>query len=215
MIKVSVITYQLLQESEVAFEAMKAGVLNYRAFARQILPIVEERSLKPVKIGTIVVALSRISKALNGTNPLHPQVRLKEIGIKSPLVDITYEKNTANTVLVGSLVEQMSSSNGSFFTVTQGIDEITIVASSDLKQKILDHFVSEPKSLFENLVGISTSFDERYFHEPKLIYTILSRLAVKRIDILEIVSTYTELTVIVKREDMETTLSQLNTMFER
>jgi len=50
---------------------------------------------------------------------------------------------------------------------------------------------------------------------PNVFYVLFSALAAKRIVILEVVSTFTEITFLVKRDDMEQTLAALNTYFSK
>jgi aspartokinase len=215
MIKVSDIVLELLQGSEIATEAMRLGVLNLRAFARQIQPLVERRAFKPVKIGTIVVALSRLRGAVSKSEPLNPVVLLDEISIKSPLVDVTFEKTRENTFSTHSFSKLLEDSVDHFFTVTQGINEITFIVSDNLKPKLLRHFSGKPKALIEDLVGLSVRFSDNYLPQPNVIYAILSKLAVKRINVIEIVSTYTELMIIIEKKEMELAVTQLNRMFKK
>ncbi len=214
MIKISSVVSNILQGSETQMEAMRSGVLNLRAYARQIHPLVEGVTFKPVKIGTIVVALSRLRDSIDNIESIHPNITLEELNIKSPLTDITYEKSAEAVRLAHSFSQQLEELNGHFFTMTQGIDEITFIVSGDLKKKLISHFTTKPKAIFEELVGVNVRFSEEYLKHPNVIYSILSRLAAKRINVIEIVSTYTELMIVVEKEEMEGAIAQLNTLFK-
>ena len=192
---------------------MRSEFLNLRAFAKQIRPEVEKKTFKPVKIGTIVVALSRIKNSQNEIEPIKPIIKLDELSIKSPISDITYEKNEETVRLAHDFSKQLGDLNGHFFTMTQGINEITFIISEDLRSKLMDHFQHKPKAIFDNLVGLNVRFSENYLQHPNVIYAILSRLASKRINVIEIVSTYTELMIVVEKKEMELAISQLNTLF--
>ena len=94
--------------------------------------------------------------------------------------------------------------------MTQGINEITIVAESQVAQV----FRSKLKGIHkiydkDNLVGITAKFKVGNLELPNLIYTLTRRLAFKAINIIEIVSTATELTYIINRKDLEVALNQL------
>lgn len=215
MIKVTDTVLEILQSSETALEAMRTGVLNLRAFARQILPQVESKTFKPVKVGTIVVALFRISKTLGNIEPLQPQIILEELSIKSPLSDITFENTRENARLAHTFSRLLEDVDGHFFTVTQGVNEITFIVSDDLRPKLLNHFPHKPKSIFENLVGVNVRFSEDYLQQPNVIYAILAKLAAKRINVIEIVSTYTGLMIVIENDEMELAISQLNGLFKK
>ncbi len=208
MNKTTDIVVDILNSSEVPLEAMRSGVLNLSAYAQQIQNLVVERAKKPVKKATIVMSLSRIAKSMQEITPLRPHVVFDEISIKSPLVDITFEKTKTNTDCIRSLPESVSQT--SFLALTEGMNEVTIIASQDMEQTILSHFTSQPKALLKNLIGVTVRFSEAYIPEPNVIYAILATLASKRINLIEIISTYTELTLIVEEKNLENVVQVLN-----
>ena len=215
MIKISDVVLNILESSETASEAMRSGVLNLRAYARQIQAQVEGKTFKPVKIGTIVVAMSRLRSSINKIESLVPNITLVELSIKSPLVDITYEKTGESVRLAHSFSPNLEHGNNHFFTMTQGTNEITFIISDGMKSDLLNHFTAKPKAIFTDLVGLSVRFNESYLSHPNVIYAILSKLAIKRVNVIEIVSTYTELMVVVEKKEMEVAISQLNELFKK
>lgn len=213
MLKVIDAVQEILDNSDLAREAMRERLLNLRAFARQIAPQVDEMTHKHVKIGTIVVTLSRLVENVRQTSPLKPDIILEEISIKSSLCDVTYEKTKTNFLLAQKFASRLIDPENHFFTITQGINEITFIISEGLKEKLITHFGHKPKSVYDNLVGVNVRFNEKYVSQPSVIYAILATLANKRINVLEVVSTFTELMVVVDKKEMEITLTQLNRIF--
>ena len=57
MIKASETVENILLKDELALESLRAGILNLSAYAQKIHPEVVRQALKPVRKGTIVVAL--------------------------------------------------------------------------------------------------------------------------------------------------------------
>jgi aspartokinase len=213
MIKVSDIVSELLYSTDLELEAMRKGLLNLSAYAEQIHPEVEKRAWKEVKKTTIVVALSRLQAKVAQVAPLRPQVNLNELSVKSPLADITFEKTQHSIKQSRSLSAILSKFDPQFLTITQGINEITVVVSQDQVDVVLQHFQTKPKATFADLVGVTVSFSEKYLAEPNVIYAVLSALASKRINIVEIVSTYTELSVIIGKTQLELCIQTLNQFF--
>lgn len=213
MLKVSTIVNNLLQSSELGLEAMRSGILNLSSYADSIHKQVEKETQKNVKKATIVVALSRLQKNLKNIPSLRPVVYLEELSVKSPLADVTFEKIQATIEKSRSLAALLYQHDPQFFTITQGINELTIVVSQEQLDLTLEHFGTQPKALSTNLVGITVRFSQKYISEPNVIYSILSTLAAKRVNITEIISTYTELTVIVQQSQLEVTIQTLNQFF--
>lgn len=83
---------EVLFTSDVALEALCAGVLNMSAFAEQIKPEVERMTWKSAQKNTVVVALSRVADELDAVPALHLEVLIDELSMKAPLADITYER---------------------------------------------------------------------------------------------------------------------------
>lgn len=213
MIKISDVVFEIIQSDEVALEAIRMGLLNLSAYARQILPLVAERTHKPVSRGAIVTALSRMKDRLNNIPPLQPLVKIEDMSIKSPLVEISYEK-TAKTVELASKLNSKSLLGGNFFTVTYGVGEISFIVSEKLKGFILKNFNIAPKAIYDELVAVTVRFNkEDYVEVPNVIYTLVSTLARRRINIIEIISTFTEISFIVRKKEMIQTTDALKFFF--
>ena len=130
MIKISAVVYDIIQGDETALEALRAGILNFSAYARKIKPQIENRLYKNVQQGSIVTALSRIVSRSTKIPSLRPDVRILDMSIKSPLCEVSYEKTEETLKKASKLIEQKDT-KGKFFTITQGITEITIILCSD------------------------------------------------------------------------------------
>ncbi len=209
MIKISEAVHQVILKDEIAFEAARNGILNLSAYAEKIKPQIEEYTMKDIKIGSIVVALSRMLPEINSTESLRPEVEIEDLRIKSPLYEITYEKTK-------SILEQLkelaifSTEERDFFVMTQGLGEITIICSKDIRDDLLNKIQAKPKSTFDELVAMSVRFAEKYLPVPNVLHSLASRLATRRINVIEIVSTYTELTFIVQKKDMNVAVEAMN-----
>ncbi len=214
MIKVTDTVLDLIQTDELAQGALRAGFLNLSAYAQKIHQQVENATKKPVQKGTIVVALSRISRNLPDTPLLNPDVTLTNLSIKSALTALTYKK-TADMQRKISVMNPFVLGVNELFAVTEGQEEITIICSDQVKDLFKRHagLSIKPKSEFNSVIAITASLNEADLQTPNILYTLLRALALKKINIIELVSTYSEISFIVKKEDMEVTLSALNVYF--
>lgn len=213
MLKISDAVYEILTSSPVALEALRSGILNLSAYAEQILPLVEDKTWKSVKKNSVVVALSRLAEDVQAVPPLVPHIQLDELSLKAPLADMTYEK-TATTLEQASRLLTQAEDSHHFLTITQGINEITLVMAEEYQQRVLHHFTAPPKASYRDLVGVNVRFSEQYIPQANVIYAIISVLAQKRINLIEIVSTYTELTMVIEKKDLEVTMAQLQNLFK-
>ena len=214
MIQVSEIVEEIIQGDEIALEALRAEVLNLSAYAQKILPEVERKALKPVRKGTIVVALSRAMKNIAKVADLRPKVIIQDLSIKSPLFEVTFERTANNLEQVSELPKEWFAED--FFTITEGLGEITIITTEKMEEQLLHHFSVAPKGQYNNLVAVTIRFkEEDYIEEPNMIFSLVSALASKRINLIEIVSTFTEISFIVRKKEMDLTMSTLQQFFEK
>jgi len=84
-----------------------------------------------------------------------------------------------------------------------GNNQTTFVFTSRLEKRMKSLLTGEKVvSEIPGLAQLSIKFDEKMFQAPGFIVYVLKELAWNNIGIVEIVSTYTELIIIVKEGDL-------------
>ncbi len=210
MITISDAVLQIIQQDDVAREAALGGVLNLSAYADKIQGEVEERLFKEVSKGTIVVNLSRIIKSrLNNLTSLKPDVKIHNLGIRSPLYILVYDKTSDIQRRVATLNPFLVAPTD-IFSVTEGSAELILSCSEKSRDFIKKHIGILPKKEFENAVAITLQFSEEQAGMPNLLHTLFSNLAYKRINLIYVVSGYTEITFLVNKSDVDETTKILD-----
>jgi len=216
MLKISEAVKDIVSSSEIPLTALAKGYLNLSAYAKSIKGEVEEKAKKPVRTGSIIIALSRLKKSLKVLPPLLPEVTIEDLSVKSGLVEIAFDKTKKHLDRLSKLYTDKDFKATEFFTVTQGTGDISIIALERARPHILRIFKSlKPKAAIPNLVSITIRFSESYIKVPNVIYKVLRMLAVKRINVVELVSSYTELTFILEQCNLQEAFLTLNEMFQK
>lgn len=216
MIKVTDIVKEILFSSAPEFTAFSRGLLNLSAYAKRIKPEVERRAMKPVQTGTIVVALSRLSATLATENPLLPNIELNAISVKSNLVEIAFNKTSDNKLRTQKLYNSKEILSADFLTVTYGASEISIFAEMALAQSIKKTFRPDlPKYLQDNLAALTVQFSEKYVDIPNFYFAIFQAIAVRKINIVDVVSTFTEFTFLVNQKDLNDLFVLMNSLMRQ
>ncbi len=211
--KVSDIVQEIIAESETELSALSKGVLNLSAFAKRIQPTVERRALKSVRVGTIVVALSRFAKTLEIEDPLLPPIEIKSVAVKSALVEIAFDNTSENKSHTAELYAHEKFAQADFLAVTQGVGEIAIFAPESLVQNILDTFKStKPKFLRKDLAALTLRLKEDSIDIPNVFFAIMRHLAVRKVNIIELVSTFAELTFLIDQKNLTEVFGILNSL---
>lgn len=207
MIKIQPIVKDIVLGEIEAYIALSNGYMNMSSYAHRIRPMVEALTKKKVTINSLVVSLSRLRNEIKKEKPLVQEVAITNITTKLPLSEIIYENTASSASKLESLHKKIPIMREDFFTTTIGTTELSIVCSSNITNKVLKHFAITPKFSINNLAAVGISFDPKHFHIPNTIFSLISVIARARINIAELVSTYTELIFFVAEKDFSKTVT--------
>jgi len=215
MITVPSAVEQILKKRPFIEEAFSQELINLSSLARLILPEVRELTFKEVKEGAILMALKRLPKTLRSAS------RIKDVLGKSH--DLIARSNLAEFTVLNSdfsvekhkkIIEEAEETKKYFLTITQGVFETTIIVSKELKEKI-EEILEKGKviSQFDNLSSITIRLPGKTVLTPGVYYTILKYLAWEGINVVEVVSTFSEFTIILENKEVGYAFSLLKSVF--
>jgi aspartokinase len=214
MITVPEATKKIIERSRYLSEAMSKELINLSSLARYIKPELEDMLMKKISTASIIMALKRLEPYFK---PKFKHTDIfktpPEMIVRSNLVELTV--NNSNT-LSRKFPKILSSYNTNkyFFTFTESMSETTIIASNDL-QKQLKEILSEEKIIAElkNLSSITIRLPKENVTTPGVYYFFLKSLAWEGINIIEIVSTYLEITIILEDKEVNRAFAVLKSLF--
>lgn len=199
-----------IAEDGVAQEALRRGLLNLRAYARSIRGQVEAARGEKVDIATMAVALSRVEKeAIGKTGILVEGLKVDDLIVRSPLVDVTFSKNDVTTRELERMTAELNDDSENFIAVNQGNREVTIIVPARHEDTILDAVDALPTYVHKDLSAVTVHFSIDYMRTPNVMYTLINSVATRKVNLIELVSTLTELSFIVERQYVETVTKAL------
>ncbi|MCK5847524.1 MAG: aspartate kinase [Bacteroidales bacterium] len=194
-------------------EALASGLINLSSLARDIHAEVVERMDKEVKHGAIVMSLKRLKPDVN--YQINERIKkvvdlMGDITVRSNLADFTYRNSDTLTSNQMRLLAIISKRKEIFYTLSQGIYETTIILSNIIEDEVNEIFKDEYLTFrIDNLSSITIKLPEENTSVFGVYYHILKKLAYEGINILEIVSTTHEFTIIVNDHDVDAAFSVL------
>lgn len=215
MITVSQVVNDLVKESPFMEEGLLQGIINLSSLARLLKPKIEARLFKDVQVGAIVMALKRLSQKTSafqlGVVKLENVLKkLGDITVRSGIVEFTYSNSPTLTQNQAEVMQKASEIKNSFLTITDGIFEASLFASANLATNIEQIFSSENlKVKMTGLSSITIIIPEEATQIPGVYYSILKKLAWEGINIIEVVSSYTELSIFLEEKDVDRAFSAL------
>ncbi len=202
---------EIIQGQPFIEEGLSRGIINYSAYAREIRPEIEKKLYKSVKEGAIVMALKRISERLSNSK-IRPysKFNLTNLTVRSNLTELTFNNSDSLIDKQRELFNQLSKEKDVFCAVSQGIRETTFISDFKAKTVIEKIFSSEIMlSVIKNLSSITIHLPKEIVETPGVYYQILKMLAWEKINVVEVISTYTELTIVFEDKNVDKAFSTL------
>ena len=202
----------IIATSPLLEEGLAQGIINLSALARQLLPQLEHRLNREVSEGTVMMALRRAQPAASRrtANLDAPRQRLGDLTVRSNLAELTYRTSPETLACQQALLRRAKNLGRHFMTFTQGLFETTIITSAGLVPTVEKAFTGEERIvLLEDLAAVVIRLPVETVHQPGVHYGLLKQLAWHGLNVVEVVSTYTELTVVFARADVDRAFSVL------
>lgn len=213
MISVKDALSEIIQNYPLIEEGLSKGFINYSAFAREIRPLIEKRLYKRVKEGAIVMALKRISKSLSRDKSAEKFLNLTDLTVRSNLTELTFLNSESLIDKQRELFNKLAVHKDIFCAVSQGIRETTFIANTVAASVIGKSFSDETKvSTINHLSSITIHLPKETVETPGIYYQILKMLAWEKINVTEVISTYTELTIVFSDKDIDKAFSALKSL---
>lgn len=210
MISVTNAVLDIIKEDEVALEACLYGLLNYSAYADKIQKQVEKKTFKEVKKGTVVAAISRLAqKKLKDIPSYRPQIKISNLTIQSQLYALVYTKTSDVQRRVATLNPFLVSPTD-IFSITEGTTEIVLACTETSHEFIKNHIGIIPKKEMVDIVAITVRLSEKISNSPNVLHVLFTALAHKRINLLYVVSGYTEISFLLEKKDMEQAIKAID-----
>jgi len=211
MITVASAVEQIIKKLPYIEEALGEGIINLSALARLILPEVRVLTYKRVQEGAVLMALKRMPKLINTSAEVKEVLKKShDLITRSNLVEFTVLNLTFTTDKHRKIIEETEKTGRCFLTITQGMFETTVIVSQELKEvveKILG--IKNIVSYFDKLSSVTVHLPGKTVLTPGVYYSILKSLAWGGINVVEVVSTFSEFTIILKDKEVERAFSLL------
>lgn len=186
--------------------ALVEGLINLSALARQLKPEIEKYTGKEVNDSAVIMALNRLVPRLELMSTMRFKRVIDNIGdiiVRSNLADYAFANSPTLYERQAELLEKVSNINDIFCTFSQGIYETTLVVSSSIAPWVEEIFANENKiSEIGELSSITVKLPDNNSLCPGVYYYIFKELAWENINIVELISTTNEFTVVVSDQDI-------------
>jgi len=212
MLTISDELIKIILKSPLLEEELREGLINLSALARKMRPDLQKKLLKPVSESAVLMALKRLIPKISKTLSIDKKISQKagNLSVKSNLMEFTFKRSATTLNCIKSLLHELEQQRDNFITFTQGIYEITVIADYNFTKNLKEIFSKEVLiSSLSNLSAISIRLTPETVYTSGIYYSILKQLAWHNLNIVEVVSTLTEFSIILKKKDIDSAFSIL------
>jgi aspartokinase len=213
MLSITDYVRQIVDSKPIIGEMLVKNYLNMSNFADDIIPDIEKLAYKKITKNSVVMALSRIKDEIQINKKI--DFKVNDISVKYPLSEINYPIPLQFcTKEISEIYNSFAEVDNHFLNIVSGNSETTIFVNSKLKSKIFDSFKKKKHNLeLDNLASVSLKFSIEYFEVIGITYEVLRAMTWNKINLVEVVSTYTEITLIIYQKDTQKLIDILNKEF--
>jgi len=212
MITVTEVVKDIVKHSPFLEEGLSRNLINLSSLARQIQPEVRKKLLKDIELGAIVMSLKRLTNVLKENDLKSKKITdlVSDLTVRSNLIEFTYSNSPVLIDKITLFMHTLEKDKNYFITFSQGVYETTIFASSSLEEKIEEVFKGEAlKAKFKDLSSITLILPPESVYLPGAYYSILKKLAWHGISFVEVISSFTELTIFLEKQNVDQAFSVL------
>ena len=186
--------------------SLSEGIINLTSLSRRIKPEIESVLKKKVRSGAIVMSLKRISNSLEFVSTHKILKVLKNIGditVRSNLIDYSFKVSDSLLSCQAKFLSEIDNPQLFFYTSSRGVTESNIIISNEMKAKMETYFEKEILiKKTDNLSSISIKLPVENISIPGVYYFIFQKMSWEGINIIEVISTSNEFTIVVDDQNV-------------
>jgi hypothetical protein len=204
-------TREIVESDYAIIQALSENYANLSALARKIDFLIKEKTNKKVNIQAIISALKRIRNNLKISSRKNFEVlATSSLSVRTDLAKISVKASKLNAEIITKMMEKFYES---IVQISWSPTAYTIVFDEMLYPNIISFFKKE--EILEDKKGLAAIIvhsSENIIETPGCVSSILNKIALREINIEDVVSTYTYTLLLFKREDVIKAFDALNSL---
>jgi hypothetical protein len=214
MITVPQATEKIINRSRYLTEAMSKDLINASSLARYIHAEVESLTMKKVSRGSIIMAIKRFNNNLKPKTGAAPLLSDAPDMIVRSNLTLFYLKNSPTLLARLSTLEKASAGQQKKALFGYGRIETVILANKATADVLTELLKEEMISLhFENISSITIHLPEQALMTPGIFNIFIKSLAWEHINLLALLTTQTEVTLVFEGRDIHNAFGILQSLF--
>lgn len=196
---ISTCVHNIIKHQPFLDDALARNIINFSSLAADLQPQVEKEMRKPVKQGSIIMALRRYHPKRNKFTSNNFR-QLGDIIVRSGITEFTY-LNSKDTVAKKAELLEAVKDQQVYLNYSNNYQESNFLVSSSLQPTIREIFKEEKLvSISEELSSITIALPAQNTKTVGLYFYIFKLLAYEGIPVYEVISTSNYFTLFLEQE---------------
>lgn len=197
---ISTCVHDIIKHQPFLDDALARNIINFSSLAADLQPEVEKEMRKPVKQGSIIMALRRYLPKKNKFTSKNFR-DLGDIIVRSGITEFTYLNSKETIAKKADLLNAIKDQTGISLNYSSNYQESIFLVSSSLQETIREIFKEEKLvSVSEELSSITIALPEKNTKTVGLYFYIFKLLAYEGIPVYEVISTSNYFTVFLEQK---------------
>lgn len=202
MITIAQRVEELIERWPLLKQGLDLDLMNTSSVARYLKPEVERDIGERISEAAVLMALRRYQQKAESKIVVHPADFLGDMSLRSHLTDLTYANSPTLQRRLARLARELSSQH--YFTISRGLLQTSIIVHEDHLNHVQQELLKEhQEKQADNLTAITLHLKKGHDQISGILAYPLQLLAWRGITVVEIVSTYDELNVILYDKDVQ------------
>lgn len=216
MKKLSEIVEEEIKRSPFLMESLREGLINISALARKIQNQVTRSVGKKVELNALIMTINRLpiqAEVRMDPNLVRFISKLSDVRVRSSIVDYTFVPSGTLVHAQTALLVRAAELPKSFHSISQGVTETTILVDESLEGDLMHIFRNEKCIEQERDLTVLTFIlpaENRVLYG--FYYFILREFAWNGINLVEVISTSNEFTLVISSKDLDISFKVLATL---
>lgn len=200
MIKVSDAILAIIRGNPFLEFGVHHQLFNSAQLARYLQPFIAARTHTDTKESAIAMALSRLASGLVDNTPEPTDFQFQSVNVTAGLCTASFTRTMSAHRAVNRLQTEMFKKEA-FCSVSEGMKEVTVIVENRFQQRLLALVEEQPVYQHTDLASVEIYFGSTYTNTPGMLYMLLQRAALQNINLIEITSTCSGLTMFIAEKD--------------
>lgn len=197
---ISTCVHDIIKHQPFLDDALARNIINFSSLAADLQPQVEKEMRKPVKQGSIIMALRRYHPKRNKFTSKNFR-ELGDIIVRSGITEFTYLNSQQTITKKADLLNAVKGQSNVYLNYSSNYQESIFLVSTSLKPLIKEVFDGEKLvNVSEELSSITIALPEKNTKTVGLYFYIFKLLAYEGIPVYEVISTSNYFTIFLEQQ---------------